>query len=157
MIDLAATDANFWQEIIMSDEAHFCLNGTVNKQNCRFYATENPQLVHEEPLHDQKVTVWCGICANRVIGPYFFEDERGATVTVNGARYRTMIEDFLMPIVEANGLEHYWFQQDGATAHTARITIDLLQRSFPNRLISKNGNIDWPARSPDLTPPDFFL
>lgn len=57
VIDLAVTDVNFWRELITSDEAHFCLNGTVNKQNCRFYATENPHLVHEEPLHDKKVTV----------------------------------------------------------------------------------------------------
>lgn len=35
----------------------------LNKHNCRIYATENPQMVHEEPLYDQKVTVWCGVCA----------------------------------------------------------------------------------------------
>lgn len=28
---------------------------------------------------------------------------------------------------------------------------------FPGRLISKRGDIPWPPRSPDLTPPDFFL
>ncbi|CAI6371965.1 unnamed protein product [Macrosiphum euphorbiae] len=28
---------------------------------------------------------------------------------------------------------------------------------FPNRVISRNGDIAWPSRSPDLTPPDFFL
>ena len=31
----------FWNKIIMSDEAHFTLNGTVNMQNCRIYATAN--------------------------------------------------------------------------------------------------------------------
>lgn len=28
---------------------------------------------------------------------------------------------------------------------------------FLRRLISKNGDFDWPPRSPDLTPSDFFL
>lgn len=97
------------------------------------------------------------MCADRVIGPYFFEAQNGTTITVNGDRYRAMIEDFLMPIVENEGMEHYWFQQDGATAHTSGLSIDLLRRFFPNRLISKNGDIDWPPRSPDSTPPDFFL
>ncbi|CAH1099404.1 unnamed protein product [Psylliodes chrysocephalus] len=51
----------------------------------------------------------------------------------------------------------YWFQQDGATCHRARLTMDLLRTTFPNRLISKYDNFDWPAHSPDLTAPDFFL
>ena len=49
------------------------------------------------------------------------------------------------------------FQQDGATAHTARETLTLLKDCFPNRLISRFGDIPWPPRSPDLTPCDFFL
>ena len=50
-----------------------------------------------------------------------------------------------------------WFQQDGATAHTARDTMQLLREHFPERLISLRGDHPWPARSPDLTPCDFFL
>lgn len=49
------------------------------------------------------------------------------------------------------------FRQDGATSHTSRISMDLLRLAFPDRLISRNGDIPWPARSPDLTSPDFFL
>ena len=29
--------------------------------------------------------------------------------------------------------------------------------TFPGRWIGRRGPIEWPARSPDLTPPDFFL
>lgn len=156
-IELAENERDFWQKIIMSDEAHFSLNGGVNKQNYRFYATENPQVIEQHPLYDQKITVWCGICADMIIGPYFFESANGATVSVNGERYRTMITDFVMPIVRENHMCDYWFQQDGATCHTARPTINLLRQLFPGRLISKNGDFDWPPRSPDLTPPDFYL
>ncbi|MBZ5797343.1 hypothetical protein K8353_45735, partial [Burkholderia contaminans] len=48
-------------------------------------------------------------------------------------------------------------QQDGGTAHTARATTDILKEAFPGRLISRFGDLHWPARSPDLTVPDFFL
>ncbi|XP_018343288.1 PREDICTED: uncharacterized protein LOC108749221 [Trachymyrmex septentrionalis] len=92
-----------------------------------------------------------------IIGPFFFEDEAGETVIVNQERYRDMISDFLMPIVHDNGMEHFWFQQDGAPPHTARATINFLKQLFPGRLMSKNGDFEWPPRSPDLTAPDFFL
>jgi hypothetical protein len=50
-----------------------------------------------------------------------------------------------------------YFQQDGATAHCTRETIDFLREFFDDRLISRNTEIFWPARSCDLTPCDFFL
>ncbi|GFT95816.1 transposable element Tc3 transposase [Trichonephila clavipes] len=50
-----------------------------------------------------------------------------------------------------------WFQQDGATCHTARAIIDLLKDTFGDRLISRFGPVNWPPRSCDLTPLDYFL
>lgn len=58
--------------IITSDEAHFHLDGHVNKQNCRYWAKENPRELHQKPLHSQKVTVWCALSKVGIIGPYFF-------------------------------------------------------------------------------------
>ena len=49
------------------------------------------------------------------------------------------------------------FQQNGATSHTARVTIKLLKGKFGERVISTNGPVEWPPRSCDLTPLDFFL
>ena len=49
------------------------------------------------------------------------------------------------------------FQQDGATAHTAVISIAALRGLFPQRVISRFGDVPWPPRSPDLTGPDFFF
>jgi len=57
---------------MMNDEAHCHLDGYVNKQNCRFWAAENPQELHHRPLHTAKVSVWCGISKVGIIGPYFF-------------------------------------------------------------------------------------
>ncbi|GFV09294.1 transposable element Tc3 transposase [Trichonephila clavipes] len=58
---------------------------------------------------------------------------------------------FNFPVLEL------WFQQDGATCHTARATIDLLKDTFGDRLISRFGPVNWPPRSCDLTPLDYFL
>ncbi|GFW73952.1 transposable element Tc3 transposase [Trichonephila clavipes] len=54
-------------------------------------------------------------------------------------------------------VQELWFQQDGATCHTARATIDLLKDTFGDRLISRFGPVNWPPRSCDLTPLDYFL
>ena len=51
----------------------------------------------------------------------------------------------------------YYFQQDGATCHTTRLNMDILSQHFPGRLISRHGDVEWPARSPDLSSLDFFL
>lgn len=61
-------------KLVMSDEAHFHLSGYVNKQNFRYWAEHNPRKLNEQPFYDQKVTVWCGVSAFGVIGPYFFEE-----------------------------------------------------------------------------------
>lgn len=150
-------DPHFFKKIILSDEAHFHLSGYVNKQNCRIWGSENPTEMVEQPLHPQRVTVWCGFWAGGVIGPYFFENEAGATVSVNGVRYREMLTNFFWPEVDALDADDLYFQQDGATCHTSGETIELLREKFPGRVISRNGDFNWPPRSCDLTPLDFFL
>ena len=151
------TDPLFYRQIVFSDEAHFSLNEFVNKQNCRIWSDTNPQETLQTPLHPEKCTVWCGLHAGGIIGPYFFKNEAGARVTVNGDRYRTMINDFLFENMDDIDPDEMWFQQDGATCHTAIATIDLLKSKFGDKLISRNGPVNWPARSCDLPPLDYFL
>lgn len=62
-----------------------------------------------------------------------------------------------MPALHGIDVNDVWFQQDGATCHTSHATIDLLRQTFDDRLISRNGDVNWPARSCDLTPMDYFL
>lgn len=155
--DQLENDPDFFQKIIFSDEAHFWLNGFVNKQNMRYWAESNPHVIHEAPLHPEKITVWCGLHAGGVIGPYFFVDENDRHVTVNGNRYRDMINDYFWPQLNGMDSDDMWFQQDGATSHTAHVTIDLLKSKFDERVISRNGPVEWPPRSCDLTPLDYFL
>ncbi|GFV85433.1 putative transposase [Trichonephila clavipes] len=116
----------------------------------------DPQVYVETPLHPEKLTVWCALWAGGIIGPYFKNDE-GHNVTVNGDRYRAMITNFFIPELNNHDVQELWFQQDGATCHTGRATIDLLKDTFGDRIISRFGPVNWPPRSCDLTPLDYFL
>ncbi|GFU38190.1 hypothetical protein TNCV_3774341 [Trichonephila clavipes] len=58
---------DFHKRILFSDEAHFWLNGYVNKQNCRIWSEANPQVYVETPLHPEKLTVWCSLWAGGIL------------------------------------------------------------------------------------------
>jgi len=89
----------------------------------------------------------------------FFE-ENGTAVTVNSVRYINVINNFVVPELRMRRISRHnlWFQQDGATAHTARASMEASCRTlFPNRVVSRLGDIHWPPRSPDRSTRDFFL
>ncbi|GFU10285.1 hypothetical protein TNCV_150541 [Trichonephila clavipes] len=58
---------DFHKRILFSDEAHFWLNGYVNKQNCRIWSEANPQVYAETPLLPEKLTVWCALWAGGIL------------------------------------------------------------------------------------------
>ncbi|GFV28182.1 uncharacterized protein TNCV_678701 [Trichonephila clavipes] len=89
------------------------------------------------------------VCAAAVLKSVFFP--------VNSDRYRALITNFFIPELNNHDVQELWFQQDGATCHTARATIDLLKDTFGDRLILRFGPVNWPPRSCDLTPLDYFL
>ena len=89
--DRLTEDADFGKKNIFSDEAHFDFGGYVNKQDYRIWGTENPHAYIEKPMHLKRVTV----LSIGIIGPFFFENKQGEAVTVNGDRYRAMLNEFL--------------------------------------------------------------
>jgi len=50
-------------------------------------------------------------------------------------------------------IDKAYFQQDGTTAHSAYMSMALLDDVFVDRIISKT---IWPPRPLDLSPPIFF-
>lgn len=79
---------------------------------------------------------------------------------VNGAMYSDFLSEELPELLEDISLEErrvMWFQHDGAPSHYARCSRDTLNRKYPNKWIGRGGPRAWPARSPDLTPLDFFF
>ncbi|PNF42816.1 hypothetical protein B7P43_G13094, partial [Cryptotermes secundus] len=120
-------------------------------------STLNPKEIYERPLHSSKVTEWCAISSFGIIGLYFFEDEWERAVTVTGPRYIHMLESFLSPALACLPVkEETFFQQDGATFHTAGASMAVANNLFPNHVISTYGDIIWPARSPDLSTCDIL-
>ncbi|GFV21898.1 hypothetical protein TNCV_4525851 [Trichonephila clavipes] len=55
------------KDLLENDEAHFWLNGYVNKQKCRIWSEANPQVYVETPLHPEKLTVWCTLWAGGIL------------------------------------------------------------------------------------------
>ncbi|KAJ4443796.1 hypothetical protein ANN_05576 [Periplaneta americana] len=60
-----------------TDEIHFHLFKSVNKQNFQYWAEENPKEINMRPLHSERVTVWCCVSQFGFIGRYLFESENG--------------------------------------------------------------------------------
>ena len=71
--------------------------------------------------------------------------------------YVTMLEGFVEPQLRRLGIDPtaLHFQQDGATAHTSRNSTAVVREMF-RTVISRFGDIAWPARSPDLYSSRFF-
>lgn len=149
--------ARFEEDIVVGDEAAFHMNGKVNNHNVREYAPKNqpPNFNYNVQISREKVSVWMGLCGNgHVIGPLFYEN------TLNGARYLDLINNRILPrLQETHGdrLNRTWWIQDGAPAHRTAAVREKLTDVFGNRIIALNHGIEWPPRSPDLTPCDFFL
>jgi hypothetical protein len=144
---------SLWKDsILWSDEAIFSLAETVNRHNCVYWDENNPnRFIEIDNLGSERVMVWAGISSNRRVGPFFFEGR------VTGDSYLEMLQEKMMPIIsEWDEFSNLTFQQDGAPPHYALSVREFLNNEFSN-WIGRRGKIEWPPRSPDLTPPDFFL
>ena len=80
--------------------------------------------MHETPLHDENIGVWCAVNAYRVIGLIFYE------TTINAQRYRDDILTSFFEQLTVIECQSVYFQQDSATAHTAHQTLNLIQEIF---------------------------
>ena len=140
-----------------------CGNWRVNSHNVRRYAPKGhpPEFNFNRSDSRAKLTVWAGLCGNGVIlGPYFFEGN------VDGVAYLQMLHEYVLQLLAVHFRDHFenglfrdlWWAQDGAPAHRLLEVRDRLNGVFGNeRVIGLGHNVEWPPRSPDLTPCDFFL
>lgn len=154
MLNLINNDWNFLNTILFSDES-LKSNGSVNRHKMHYYATANPHWMRTVDHQNRwSLNVWGGILGDQVIGPFFFDE------VLNGMRYLEFLQNdlpLLLENVNLNTMRSMWLQQDGAPVHYHRIVRQFLDQAYPNRWIGRRGAIAWPARSPDLTPIDFFF
>ncbi|GFY18360.1 putative DD41D transposase [Trichonephila clavipes] len=99
----------------------------------------------------------CEICKYPIVSIFRTRRKKTYSKMINGDRYRAMINKFYIPELNNHDVQELWFQHDGATCHTAPAPIDLLRDTFGDRLISRFRPVNWPPRSCDLTPLDYFV
>lgn len=103
-----------------TDEAHFPLNGLMNKQNLRFQCFKNPHLYEEKPLHSPKVTARVKICTrnqsikqsknNKTLQSFLH-----AKKMITSEHYVTILGEFVstqLALQDRQGID--WFMHDGA-------------------------------------------
>ncbi|XP_050546139.1 uncharacterized protein LOC126908268 [Daktulosphaira vitifoliae] len=141
---------NFLSRILWTDESKFCNNGVVNHHNSHYWSDTNPHLTIESKSQFRwNINVWCGVIDNKLIGPYFFEENLNAT------RYLNFLQNDILVLLEDILLEmrqHIIWQQDGAPAHNAKIVQQYLNTIFYNGIWIGTNNpvVKWPPRSLDF-------
>ncbi|GBL86201.1 hypothetical protein AVEN_131944-1 [Araneus ventricosus] len=126
-----------------------------NRQNVHTWLLENPKYAVEVRQQLRwSINVWCGNFNDRLIGLVFYEG------TLTGQRYLELLQDIITVFVEnlpLHQLRNVWFQHDGAPPHKISNVKQYLMETFQNQVIGYGGFVEWPPRSPDLTPLDLFL
>jgi hypothetical protein len=85
------------------------------------------------------------------VGPHLLGSvalNEGTAVTVTCERYVEMLRNFSAELRRRGiDLSSVWFQQDGATVHTARASMSVLREMFPQHVISRGSDVPLPAHS----------
>lgn len=120
---------------------------------------QNPIFMWKILLTVKKSLFWAALSSTGIIGPFFFEDTEGEAVTINSERYLKLMKSKFLPALRRKvvNFDDVWFQQDGATPHTAGCVLQWLDNTFGDQYISYRTANVWPPHTPDLNPLDFFL
>jgi transposase len=142
--------------VLFSDEKWFVLEEKSNRQNDLVWAPSFEAAAEavgpvEYTQYPSKIMVWAGISVRGRTRLVFFEPKK----TVNQQEYQKHVleGELVRAGQEMFGDEDWTFMQDGCSIHTAKATQAWCATNLPNFLESS----EWPPRSPDLNPCDFFL
>ena len=145
-------DIGFLRKLTFSDEANFSLDGCVNNHNTVYWSVENPHVRLNTKVHTSRsLTVWAVVSCRGLI------DYEILDATVNSEIYGRIFNDKVVPFLTNPLHNQMIYQQDGAPAHFAASSRQILDEKLGERWIGRGGPVEWPARSPDLTVCDFFL
>lgn len=148
------TERNYFARIFWTDEAQFTRDGVTNFHNLHQWSSTNPHNKKQnKSQHRFSCNVWLGIVGQTVIGPRFLNS------VINGESYLQFLRDLLPDLLDNVPLaiaDNLIYQQDGAPAHYSLAVRNWLDDHFGDRWIGRRGPTEWPPRSPDLTPLDFY-
>ena len=131
-----------WQNVIFSDESRFSLDFADRRK--RVWRRKNERharccVAEHDRFGGGSVMVWGAISWNSKSNLVFIDGN------LNAQRYcNEVLRPHVFPYVRRLG-NNALFQQDNARCHVARVCTALLTANNINTL-------DWPARSPDLSP-----
>jgi len=141
--------------ILFTDEASLTRDSIINSQNLHTWSHDNPHETSVTKFQRRfSVNVWCGLLANKVTGPFVFDNN------LMGNTYRVFLRNELPGLLEDIRLmirRQMYFEHDGAPPHYTWHMREYLNKSFPNCWLGRDGPVAWPWRSPDLTPLDYYL
>jgi hypothetical protein len=149
--------ANLVHFIWFTDEKLFNVASPSNSQNDRLYAAvgtlkkniPGSRLLRTRSTFSQSIMVSVGVSSLGRSAIHFVEPG----VKINGAYYRdVLLMQNLLPDIRQFS-EYYTFQQDGAAAHRALDTVELLTNGTPDFIPPAL----WPPNSPDLNPVDYKI
>lgn len=157
LINAEIENPHYLRKILWTDESTFDRDGITNYHNLHFWAPkgQNPRKMKER-AHQRRfsLNVWMGIVHDKVIGPFFLPQN------LNGISYENFLREEVYTLLEDVPLatrRDMVYQHDGCPAHFYRGVRQWLDENYPLRWIGRGGPTPWPARSPDLTPCDFYL
>jgi hypothetical protein len=139
-----------------TDEKVFTVAHPINPQNDRVYVNKivkkkdvaPARLLRTRSTFSKSVMVSVGISMLGCTSLHFVEPG----IKVNGAYYRdVLLRQNLLPDIKRVSGDLFIFQQDGAPAHRAKETVQLLQDETPDFIPPTL----WPPNSPDLNPVDY--
>jgi hypothetical protein len=142
---------------IFSDEKLFCVDPVLNRRNSRYISAERvenvPSSVKFSPATKmpQKIMMLGVISSDGKKCPPIFIN---SNEKINAERYCQLLRDHVIPWIKATYKKGtFVFQQDGAPAHAAKTTQQLLAEElgsfWPKDM--------WPPSSPDLSPLDYSI
>ena len=151
-----------------SDEATFTMDGMVNSQNVRRYAKKKVRGVeeggrpekfrHTHNKYPAKVMVFLGVHGSgQTWGLKIYQNQ-----TIDGAEYYKLLRYKAIPqLKRLNGgtLAGMSWQQDRAKVHRTKKVMQYLDGQFGRNMLALDSiqGVEWPPRSPDLNPLDFFV
>ena len=142
-----------YKNYITSDEAWFYLSDAGGKRTVQYidcHRTAQDADARPTGGHSKKLMVWIASSSHGFFRPIFVDGK----AKVNKEYYQERIlRPFIKEYREKYGYLNLIYQQDSASSHTAKSTLDMLQEENIPFLPPH----EWPSGSPDLSPCDYWL
>jgi hypothetical protein len=104
-------------------------------------------------LRHGQASVWVGISGDQLLGPAVLPNR------LSGVVYHRILVNDLLVLLEHVPLhqQHMWLMHDGAPPNFLHIVRQHLNQTLVEQWTGSGGQVNWPDRSPDLNPLDFWL